>query len=241
MTMRLGRIARIPLDIGVSWVVLLPLLAVIVFFGIPGELGPAWGRAVAGALASLALLGSVIAHEAGHVAAAHRHGMAVAGVTVFLFGGYSQIALEEAPPAHRAAVAAAGPAASLAVAAGFWLGAWVMPSTWGVAHGAGLVAVVNLAVAGFNLLPGTPLDGGRVLAALLVDAGMGEGRAERVVAWVGVSVGAAFTLVGTGAMVVGATAGAALIPLGMLVTVLGAGGLIGLRTHSAISTKSDTI
>lgn len=225
MTFPAGRVAGVPLRIGGSWVFLLPFMALVLFLGIPGELGPTWGRWVAGALGSGALLGSVIAHEAGHVVAARRLDLRVGTLTVFLFGGFSEIALDDAVPMRRVAVAGAGPVASLALAGGLWAVAWALPSAWGASHTAELVALVNVAVAGFNLLPGAPLDGGRILAALMVDSGMDDDRADRVAAWLGVAVGAGFILAGAGAMWLGETSGGLLIPLGALMLVLGAGGL----------------
>jgi Zn-dependent protease len=234
MTFPAGRVAGVPLRIGASWLFLLPFMAVVLFLGIPGDLGPTAARWLVGALGSAALLGSVIAHEAGHVVAARRYDLEVAGLSVFLFGGFSEIRLDAAVPMRRVAVAGAGPVASLGTAGALGALAWAAPEAWGASHVAGLVALVNIAVAGFNLLPGAPLDGGRILAALLVDSGMEDDRADRVAAWLGVVVGSGFVLVGAAAMWLGEASGGLLIPLGTLVLVLGVGGLTA-PTHPQVT------
>ena len=172
-TVRLGRVAGIP--VGAHWsalVIVLLLtwtLAEVVLPGVvPGHAAAVyWGMAVLGALALLACL---LGHELAHALVAHHYGMTVHRVTLWLLGGVAE--LEGDPPSARAdlAVSAAGPLASLAFAG-------LSGLLFAVADAAGLpgllvgtlgwLAVVNLVLALFNLLPGAPLDGGRVLRAVL--------------------------------------------------------------------------
>lgn len=186
-TIRLGRVAGIP--IGAHWsalaIVLLltwTLAAVVLPGVVPGQpAGVYWGTAVLGALALLACL---LAHEMSHALVAHHYGMVVRSVTLWLLGGVAE--LDGEPPSARAdlAVAAAGPLASLALAAASGL-------LYALAAAAGLpalavgtlawLAVVNLILALFNLLPGAPLDGGRVLRAVLW-ARLGDRRRAALIA-----------------------------------------------------------
>jgi Zn-dependent protease len=123
----------------------------------------------AGAITALFFL-SLLAHELAHSVVAVRRGIPVYGITFFLFGGVAHTARESRSPWEEFVIAVAGPLVSFALAAAF-IALW-----WGgatVALGgltAGVVAYVgalNLVLAVFNLLPGFPMDGGRVLRSLL--------------------------------------------------------------------------
>ncbi|WP_238009503.1 site-2 protease family protein [Dactylosporangium sp. AC04546] len=172
-TVRLGRIAGIP--IGVHWSVLVIMLllaqglAVVVLPG--GARGHAtvvyWGVAVVVAVAFLAAL---LAHELAHSLVARHYGVRVRAITLWLLGGVSQLD-GEAPHARAdLLIALAGPVVSLAgagvfaaaAAAASFLGGGALAVT-----GLAWLAVVNVILGVFNLLPGAPLDGGRVLAAVL--------------------------------------------------------------------------
>jgi Zn-dependent protease len=172
-TLRLGRVAGIP--VGAHW----SALAIVILLAwtladavlpsvVPGHTqGVYWSVAVLGAFA---LLGCLLLHEMAHALVAQHYGMSVRRVTLWLLGGVAE--LEGDPPSARAdlAVAAAGPAASLAAGAASGLlaalsGALGLPGL--VSGTLAWLAVVNVVLAVFNLLPGAPLDGGRVLRALL--------------------------------------------------------------------------
>jgi Zn-dependent protease len=172
-SLRLGRIAGIP--IGASWSVL--FIALLVGWPLAGQVLPEWvpGLApslywLAGAVATGLFLGSLLAHELGHAVVARRAGLRVRGITLWLLGGVAQLEDEPASPRDDLRVALVGPAVSLALAVGFGLAAVVLglvgaPTLAGAV--AGWLAVGNLALAVFNLLPAAPLDGGRVLRGLL--------------------------------------------------------------------------
>lgn len=119
--------------------------------------------AVAG---SLMFLGAILAHEWSHAFVAQRRGLSVRLIALFVFGGYSVIEPGDDSPTDEMLVSAAGPVASLVI--GVVLGvlaAVVAPDD--IARVLAILAVANVAVAVFNLLPGLPLDGGRVLRAVL--------------------------------------------------------------------------
>jgi Zn-dependent protease len=172
-SLRLGRIAGIP--IGASWSVL--LVALLVGWPLAGrilpDLVPGLAPSVywlAGAVATGLFLGSLLAHELGHAVVARRAGLRVRGITLWLLGGVAQLEDEPASPRDDLRVAVVGPAVSLVLAVGFGLAAVLLgvvgaPTLAGAV--AGWLAVGNLALAVFNLLPAAPLDGGRVLRGLL--------------------------------------------------------------------------
>ena len=146
---RLGRVFGFPVEINLSFV---HLLAVVLLWR--GGLLGVWYVGIAFA--------SVLLHELGHALVARRLGVRVTGIELSFFGGAAKMIDMPRTARHELAIAAAGPAVSL-VLAGLGLGL-------GVALGSSTLAVIgmiNLVIAGFNLLPALPMDGGRILRALL--------------------------------------------------------------------------
>src|SRR5712692_2437655 len=192
---RLGRIAGIPVQIDFSFLVALPLLAYLFaqqfvaaarLVGMPQErIGGdryLWGLAVA-----LALFASVLLHELAHSLYARRTGSRVSAITLLLIGGVSQI--EDLPrrPRDEALMAFVGPLTSLVIAAILYAAFLAVPrgtGLWEVRFGLAFTSYLNLTLGVFNLLPAFPMDGGRVLRALLVKR-LGFLRATRTAALVG--------------------------------------------------------
>jgi Zn-dependent protease len=195
-SLRFGRIAGIP--VGASWSAL--LIALLIAWSLAGRLLPAQAPGlVAGAywLAGLAgaglFLGSLLAHEVGHALVARRAGLRVRGITLWLLGGVAQLEDEPVSPRDELRVALVGPAVSLALAVAFGLAAVALSVAGSPAVAvavAAWLAVGNLALALFNLLPAAPLDGGRVLRGLLWRRSGNRARASVVAATAGQSVGA---------------------------------------------------
>ncbi len=212
----LGRIAAIPIRLHWSWVGIFVLLV--------ASLQPVYaGRACGGAAicgADLALAGlmalligaSVLLHELGHALTAIRLRVPVQSITLFAFGGAAEVDAEAPGPGAELAIAVAGPAVSLLIAlAGgllWWLGERAELGLVGTlaAH----LALANTILAVFNLLPGYPMDGGRVLRATLWFLADDRLPATRVAAEVGRLCG---TCLGVGGVALGIFARSPLLAL----------------------------
>lgn len=146
--------------------------------------GPALGLAFA---TTALFLMSILAHELGHAAAFRARGVAVRGISLFMFGGYTTGSREAERPADEFLVAAIGPAVTGALG-GLFLALHVATGGAGL-HALramfGYLALLNLFMGAFNLLPGLPLDGGRVLMAILWRVTGKRSRATRLAARAG--------------------------------------------------------
>jgi Zn-dependent protease len=146
---RLGRIFGFPVEINLSFLLLLGVVLLAY-----GGLG--------GLLIVLLTFGSVLLHELGHALVARRLGVYISGIELSFFGGAAKMHDMPRTANHEIAIAAAGPAVSLMLAgAGFGLGIAL--------HVPFLIMIgwINLVLAAFNLIPALPMDGGRILRALL--------------------------------------------------------------------------
>lgn len=126
-----------------------------------------WLMAVAGLLG---LAASVVAHEMAHALVGRRMGIPIAGITLFALGGVAELEAEPSEPGGEALMALAGPLFSVA-AAGFFYGLIELVGDEGASSPTIIVldylGFINLLLAGFNMLPAFPMDGGRVLRAAL--------------------------------------------------------------------------
>lgn len=169
--LRIGQVSGIPIIIHPSWVVSLlvlslytePMIARVLF---PNE----WlaTRLIIAMIAVLPIVVSIVAHELAHALVARQEGISTDRITLFAFGGVSQLRGLAKTAGAEYRIAAAGPILSLVVAT--FLAAIARtqdPVTVGLSGVLGAYAWVNLALAIFNLLPAFPMDGGRVLRALL--------------------------------------------------------------------------
>ncbi|MEU6641639.1 site-2 protease family protein [Saccharomonospora sp. NPDC046836] len=163
----LFRVDGVPVLLAPSWWIGSAII-VVLYAPMVGRLLPGASTATTWALAAAfaVLLGlSVLAHELGHCVVALRLGIPVRRLRLFLLGGLSEVARNPRRPAHEGLVAAAGPVVSILLAA--FCGVLLLAVPPGGAAWLLVVqcAVANLAVGLFNLLPGLPLDGGRMLRA----------------------------------------------------------------------------
>lgn len=161
----------IPLYIDVSWLLIFVWVTWSLAGGYFPERYPSWSSTTTwgiGALTSLLFFGSVLLHELGHSLVARLQGMPVESITLFIFGGAAQISDEPDTPLDEFVMAIAGPLVSLLLS-GFFALVYLL---WGdkelpVAALSLFLGGINLSLGLFNLIPGFPLDGGRVLRAVL--------------------------------------------------------------------------
>lgn len=167
---KLGRIIGIPVGLHWSWFLIFFLvtfsLAQGLFQANSAAVGQVAGLAVAAGTA-LMLFASVLAHEFGHAVVSIRNGIPVRQITLFIFGGVAQIEQEPDRPGVEFRIAIAGPLVSLGLAAVFAAAAWVSQPLQIFSASARWLAEVNLTLALFNMIPGFPLDGGRVLRSIV--------------------------------------------------------------------------
>lgn len=166
----LGRIFGIPIGLDYSWFVIFALLTWMLATGyFPAEFKnwPALLYWSVGAATAIMLFVSVLLHELGHSVVALRYKVPVSSITLFLFGGVAQISAEPPSAIAEFFIASTGPLVSLILAILFYA---VQPLVAGIEPLLGLakyIAYINLALVLFNLVPGYPLDGGRVFRAIV--------------------------------------------------------------------------
>jgi len=140
---------------------------------------------------------SIFLHELSHSLVALRRGLSVRRIRLFIFGGVSEIEQEAESPADELAVTAAGPAVSLILGILFIAVGWPLAEMIELpARVAMILGVANLSIGVFNLLPGFPLDGGRLLRALVWKRSGDRGRATRLAVNTGRGLGALLMLGG---------------------------------------------
>lgn len=166
---RIGRILGIPIYIHASWVIIFVLITTTLAGYFAAE-HPKWSLEqhwALGILTSLLFFGSVLFHELSHSVVAKFYKIHVASITLFVFGGVSRIGKDAPTPKQEFNIAFAGPLSSGFLAAVFWAITRVFPQNEMLAALASWLSLTNLYLAGFNLLPGFPLDGGRVFRAIV--------------------------------------------------------------------------
>jgi Zn-dependent protease/CBS domain-containing protein len=166
-TFVLGTVAGIDVTVASSWFLIVALLAVFVAPGIQREVpGLGAGAYLAGAVLAVLFYGSVLLHEISHALAARAFDMPVTSINLHFLGGATQIEGEATTPWREFAIAVVGPLTSLVVAGIGWVA--LKPFDGGlIAYTISALAFANLVVGVLNLVPGLPLDGGRVLQALV--------------------------------------------------------------------------
>jgi Zn-dependent protease len=206
-SLRLGRIKSIEINVNVTWLIVFGLLVYWLRTGYIAEEAPEIGTAagwLVSAVGALVLFASVLTHELAHSLVAIRHGLPIRRITLFIFGGVAQMESEPKKPGVEFRMAIAGPAVSLVIAGAFTFIRFVLlkgvPGT-GPALVTQYAAYANFALAGFNLVPGYPLDGGRVLRALLWKVTGNFGRSTVAAATVGRIFGLILVFLGTMAAV----------------------------------------
>jgi Zn-dependent protease/CBS domain-containing protein len=169
--LRLFSFRGIPIRLDASWFA----IAVLVAWSLAAQLFPVWRPGLPrttywamGIVGALGLFASIVVHELSHALVARRHDIPIDGITLFVFGGVAEMGTEPPSPKAELTMALAGPLMSIAIG----LAALAVSALAGGLPGAvvtvlAYLGLVNLLLAAFNLVPAFPLDGGRVLRALL--------------------------------------------------------------------------
>ena len=167
----IARIRGIPIGVHYTWAIAVVLITWSLAAGYFPSSYTGWSRQtywIVGTAAALLLFVSVLFHELCHSVVAQARGLAVKSITLFIFGGVSNIASESEDPQDEFLVAVVGPLSSLALAGVCWIALQAIPNdTSPLGALLWYLTTVNLMLAVFNILPGFPLDGGRVLRAIV--------------------------------------------------------------------------
>ncbi len=205
----LFRVAGIAIRIDASWI----FLAVLVTWSLAVGMFPMQYRGLPkqtywlmGAIGALGLFASILFHELSHAIVARRRGVAINGITLFIFGGVAE--MEEEPENARTEllVALAGPLATIALIAILWpLAVMASSQRWPVIAVATVnyLAMINIVLLLFNIIPAFPLDGGRLLRAALWSWKKNVRWATRIAAQIGSGFGLALIVLGIVRVIVG--------------------------------------
>lgn len=210
-SVRLGRIAGV--DVGVNWTVFVIFL--LITFGLAAGRFPQehpglepTTYVVAGVVAGLVFLASILAHEVSHAVVAQRNGVDVDGIVLWLFGGVARLRGEPGDPGAEIRVAGVGPLVSVGLGAAFGAVALLLGGLGAPGITVGVfawLAVINVVLAVFNLVPAAPLDGGRILRGVLwkrrgdrLGASVTAARAGRAFGWFLVVLGLIDFVAGAG-------------------------------------------
>lgn len=201
---KLGRIFGIEIGLHYSWLI----IALLIAFSLTGHFGeahPTWGRGVIWGMAittALLFFAAIVAHELSHALVARRRGLPVRSITLFALGGVAQLEKDAEDAKTEFLVSIVGPVASAVI--GFvclllaWFLGWMMMTEPTTPLMAMLVwlGFINIGLAIFNMLPGFPMDGGRVLRAVIWWYTGSMQRATRAASLTGQVVALAFIIFG---------------------------------------------
>ena len=237
---RIGRIAGIPVGVSPLWLVIVALITWSLGAGYFPEAVHGIGTAAAYALglaSALLLFASILAHEFGHALVARRRGIEVEEIDLWLLGGVSRLRGEAHAPGDELRFALAGPAVSAVLGACFGLAAVLLPASTPAALSALIEyqALVNGLIFAFNLMPAFPLDGGRVLRALLWRRSGDLRRATETAAGVGRGFGFLLIFLGGLEFLGGAPEGLWLAVIGFFIVTAAGAQAAGAQVQAALS------
>ena len=200
-TWRIGKIFGIDINIDASWLIIFALVIWTLagsYFPEQYPRWPTWLHWTVGLVTTILFFGSVLGHELAHSVVAISQGEVVHSITLFIFGGVARINEEPDKPLKELLMAIVGPLFSMAIGMAFGV-------LWFLTRGlfqplsalAQYLAMINVTLALFNLIPGFPLDGGRVLRALIWGLSGNLKVATRLASWAGQGIAFLFMLGGT--------------------------------------------
>lgn len=197
---RIGRIAGIDIYIHFSLLIILAVLTWSLATGWFAQLYPGWSTAtywIVSLAASILLFVSVLLHELAHSVVARARGLPVTNIILFLFGGVSNLQHEPEKPGVEFQMAVVGPVVSLLLGGlGLGLFAALRGSNPQLEAILGYLGISNLLLGVFNLIPGFPLDGGRVLRSIIWKATGNLRRATRIASLIGQAIAYLFIVGG---------------------------------------------
>jgi len=199
--MKIGRVFGIDIVIHISWIFVFALVA----WMLGSDVGPLHHlnldpqvRFLVGVATAILFFASILIHELAHSLVAKARGIPVSKIVLFIFGGVSSIEGEIPGAAPEAWISGVGPLTSLVLGLLFWLASSAFGLGNPVGAAAGYLAYANIVLAIFNFLPALPLDGGRVLHALVWASTKDRLRATRIAARLGRLIAAA--IIGLGVL-----------------------------------------
>jgi Zn-dependent protease len=198
--LRIGKILGIPIYLHSSWIVIFVLITLSLAMQFK-QFHPQWSDAQhwsVGILTSVLFFGSVIFHELAHSVVAQHYKIRVVSITLFVFGGLARIERDPTKASQEFNIAIAGPIASGFLSAGFYSLTLFSDSSQILGALGSWLGQMNGYLALFNLLPGFPLDGGRIFRAIIWGYTKNFSRATRVAASSGKLVAYAMILFGVG-------------------------------------------
>lgn len=194
-SLRIAEIFGIEIRINIGWAVIAALIAWSLAQGVFPNLYSGLAISTYWIMATITVFGlaaSIVMHELAHSVVAARFGCPVSRITLFMFGGVAALDQEPDSPIGEFLIALAGPAMSLMLASGFYVIGVIVAEASVFANTVHYLALLNLVLAIFNLLPAFPMDGGRALRALLWKVIKNKDRATQVASKTGSIFGALF-------------------------------------------------
>ena len=192
----IGKLFGVSLRLNYSWFVVFGVVTWSLTASYFPSVFPDWSLGLsllAGVVTSLLFFGSVLAHELMHSIVGNALGIPVKQITLFIFGGVAQMSEEPKRPKDEFRMAVAGPLTSLAIGALFWAIYFLVDEGWEFAIAVSYwLGLINVFLALFNLIPGFPLDGGRVLRSILWWRSKNLRAATRIASNIGRAVGFLF-------------------------------------------------
>ncbi|MFN8163340.1 MAG: site-2 protease family protein [Solirubrobacterales bacterium] len=239
-SIRIGRLAGIPIGIQPLWLVIVALITWSLGAAYYPNLAPGIAPAAAyglGLLSALLLFASILLHELGHAVVARRHGVEIEEIDLWLLGGVAKMEGYPKAAGDELRFALAGPAVTAAIAAVFGVVALLLPDSVPAAVRAVVdyQAYVNAAILVFNLLPAFPLDGGRVARALIWRRTGDLSAATATAATVGRGIGYGMIGLGVLATAVGAVSGLWFALIGLFVVWAAKAEESGLEVRTVFS------
>lgn len=200
-TWRIGKVFGIDINIDSSWLIIFALVIWTLagsYFPQQYPRWPTWLHWTVGVITAVLFFGSVLGHELAHSVVAISQGEGVRSITLFIFGGVARITEEPDDPLKELLMAIVGPLFSLAVGIAFGI-LWFLTRALSqpLSALARYLSMINVSLALFNLVPGFPLDGGRVLRALIWGLSGNLRLATRLATWAGQGIAFLFMLGGT--------------------------------------------